>query len=64
MPIGKFPEILSQQILVGIILVGRLGLVVRPTCLELKLPMAAHCHPGPFKCGEGFSGRRASREVG
>ena len=27
MSIGKYPEVLSQQILVGIVLVGRLGVV-------------------------------------
>ena len=41
-----------------------MAVFVRPTCLELKLPMAAHCHPGPFQRGEGFSGRRAFRGVG
>ena len=31
MPIGTFPEVLSKQILVGIILVGRLGVsLLRP----------------------------------
>ena len=34
MPIGNFPEMLSQRILVGIILVGRLG--VRPLRGETK----------------------------
>ena len=35
-PIGDFPETLSQAILVGIILVGRLG-VPEPRCLESRV---------------------------
>ena len=38
MSIGDFPEIMSQQILVGIISVGRLGVLV---VLHRRLPLTA-----------------------
>ena len=47
MPIGDFPESLSQRVLVGIILVGRLGVY---TALETALRAPA-CPQGGFTHG-------------
>ena len=40
MSIGDFPEGLSQAILVGIMLVGRLGVLRTGCCPALSLPVA------------------------
>ena len=45
MPIKSFPEMLSQAILVGIILVGRLGVAERWLRLQ-DLPAACEADPG------------------
>ena len=41
MPIGNFPEVLSQRILVGIILVGRLGVLDRGLRPRPGVPLRA-----------------------
>ena len=43
--IGNFPEVLSQQILVGIILVGRLGVIgTLRSCMEMTGESVQHCN--------------------
>ena len=64
MSMGSFPEVLSQQILAGIILVGRLGVVpVRPDDVDARRPLRSHKqHGGRLVpgAGGGVGRRRAS----
>ena len=44
-PVGNIPELLSQQILVGIILVGRSGVRARPALDALRRHALEAPHP-------------------